>query len=81
MKPRKAANIVGVSRIKAYQIQRDLKVNGLNSRYLSTILKHHAADLGEQAERVEKIMAECPYDKLTVRRINDKLKKTRPRLE
>ena len=26
-------------------------------------------------------MTECPHDKLTVRRINDKLKKTRPRLE
>ena len=26
-------------------------------------------------------MTQCPYDKLTVRRINDKLKKTRPRLE
>ena len=46
IKPQKAANVVGLPRVRVYQIQRDLNVNGLNSRYLSTMLKHQASDLG-----------------------------------
>ena len=80
MKPQQIASIVACSRIKVYQIKRDLKVFGQGSKYLTNELRCKVSSMIGQAERVEKIMQQNPFKKLTLTQINDKLTKSRPRL-